>query len=165
MRQPRQRHIPLNIEERQELDRRKSDYEERTGDTGDWGKFLGIITLAGLAALGIYAVAPVARRGTTVWQVKCSQCGVMFPIQAPNPPPWRLAQVACPKCESGLVIDFASQAPDAFPRHEGVSDSAYSVYCHYCEQPVDAASSRVNPHGVEHLKCARCGRAARMRSQ
>lgn len=75
---PRQRHVPLNIHEREELDRYKRDYEEGTGDVGDWGKFLKIVSLAGLAALGVYSVAPAARREPTVWQAKCPRCGVMY---------------------------------------------------------------------------------------
>jgi hypothetical protein len=161
---PRQRHVPLSIYEREELDRRKRDYEEKTGDTGDWGKFLKTVSLAGLAALGVYSVAPAARRGPTVWQVKCSRCAVMFPVRVPNPPPWRLADLSCPKCDSGLVIDFARQAPDVANGNEGSGGGSLDLYCHYCEQPIEASSSKISPRGVEYMECARCGRAARLRS-
>lgn len=161
---PRQRHVPLNIHEREELDRYKRDYEEGTGDVGDWGKFLKIVSLAGLAALGVYSVAPAWQREPTVWQAKCPRCGVMFPIQVPSPPPWRLARVECPKCESGLVIDFAKQAPDMLNKNEDSPGGGLNVYCHYCEQPVPASPLNVNPRRVEYMECARCGRAARLRA-
>ncbi len=164
MPQPRQRHIPLNINERRELDRRKRDYEDRTGDTGDWAKFLGTVTLAGLAALGIYSAAQLTKRGPTIWQVKCQLCGVMFPVRVPDPPPWRLALVGCPKCDEGLVIDFARQTSGESNKHEAGPDSTYIAYCHNCEQPIAMSSSGVSPHAVEYLKCARCDRVARMRS-
>ena len=159
--QPRQRHVPLNTEVRQELDRRKRDYEDKTGDIGDWAKYLTIVSLAGMAALGIYAVAQVAKRGPTVWQVRCTRCGVIFPIQVPNPPPWRLAQVACPKCTGELVLDFTKATAIA---STGQEVGPGSIYCHYCEQPIDSSASKVNPQGIEYLKCARCDRVARMRS-
>lgn len=163
MPQPRQRHIPLNIEQRRELDRRKRDYEHTTGDTGDWGKFLGIVSLAGLAALGVYDVAQVARRGPTLWQVKCPRCGVIFPVQVPSPPPWRLAKVGCLKCDGELVIDFAKPAPGV-KGYDGSPDNVYIAYCHDCAQPIETSFSRVNPQAIEYVKCERCGRVARMRS-
>lgn len=166
MPEPRQRNIPLNINERRELDQRKQDYENRTGDAGDWGKFLGIATLAGLAALGVYAVAQAIKRAPTIWQVWCPHCSTQFPIQVPNPPPWRVTQVMCPTCSTELVIDFArpasslwnGQQPDG---SETVQDS-YSAYCHHCGQPIQLHNSisRVNPSGVEYLRCPICGNVA-----
>lgn len=165
MSQPRQRHIPLSIDERRELDRRKREYEDRTGDTGDWGKFLGIISLAGLAALGIYAMAQATKRAPTVWQVSCSHCGTGFPIQVPNPPPWRLAQVRCPDCSSELVVDFAKSASGVSNGQVVGPDSVYAAYCQVCQQPIKPAFSKVNPRGVEYLECARCGRVSSIRSR
>ena len=165
MTQPRQRHIPLSIDERRVLDRRKREYEDRTGDTGDWGKFLGIISLAGLAALGIYAMAQVTKRAPTVWQVDCSRCGMGFPIQVPNPPPWRLAQVRCPSCSNELVIDFAKSASGVSNGHEAGPDSLYTAHCHVCQQPIKASFSKVNPRGVEYLECAHCGRVPSISSR
>ncbi len=167
MPEPRQRNIPLNINERQELDQRKRDYESRTGDAGDWGKFLGVVTLAGLAALGVYAVARATRREPpTIWQVNCPQCSTVFPIQVPNPPPWRITQVMCPHCNTELVIDLfkpASSLPNGSQSsNSSTEDAAYTAYCHYCKQPIElvGSSSRVNPNGVEYLKCPTCGNAA-----
>jgi len=157
----RQRHIPLNTESREHLDRIKKDYEERTGDVGDWARFLRTVSLAGMAALGIYSVAQLAKRGTNIWQIRCSRCGVIFPVQIPNPPPWRLWQIVCPKCESELVLDF-SKATVITSQTREVGSS--SIYCHYCEQPIDIDAMKVNPRDIEYIKCTRCDRVARMRS-
>jgi len=166
MTEPRQRNIPLNINERQQLDKRKHDYENQTGDAGDWGKFLGIATLAGLAALGVYTVAQAIRREPTVWQVNCPHCTTVFPIQVPNPPPWRVTQVTCPTCDTELVIDFARSASSLQNSHQpnnaDVGDIAYTAYCHFCQQPIEFVHSthRVNPEGVEYLRCPTCGNVA-----
>jgi hypothetical protein len=166
MTEPRQRNIPLGIEERRRLDRHKQDYENGTGDTGDWGKFLGVVTLAGLAALGIYALARVTRREPTVWQVNCPTCLTAFPIQVPNPPPWRVNQVTCPTCHTELVIDFARLASSLQNGHQSnsadVGDTAYTAYCHFCHQPIEFVRSahRVNPRGVEYLRCPTCRNVA-----
>ena len=165
MQEPRQRNIPLNINKRQELDRRKRDYEERTGDRGDWGKFLGVATLAGLAALGIYGVAQVSRRTPTVWQVNCPSCLTKFPIQVPDPPPWRVTQIVCPRCDTELVIDFSRSATSLSNGQSNVGsaeDSVYTVYCHHCQQPHELVHSnfKVNPNGAEYLRCPTCGKGA-----
>ena len=165
MPEPRQRNIPLNINERQQLDQRKQDYENRTGDTGDWGKFLGIATLAGLAALGVYTIAQATKRAPTVWQVHCPHCPTMFPIQVPNPPPWRVTQVACPNCRTELVIDFSltasglsNEQADGLP----MADTIYTAYCHHCQQPLELvhSHSKLNPNGAEYITCPSCGNAA-----
>ena len=162
MPQPRQRHIPLNIDDRRELDRRKKDYEDATGDSGDWGRFLRTVSLAGLASLGIYALSPLARIGPTAWRVDCPRCAVGFPVQVPNPPPGRLAQLRCPNCSGELVIDFASPQP-ATPDGEGSRPDAASVtYCQYCEQPIETSFSQIGPRGIEYLECPRCGRVPRV---
>jgi len=166
MSEPRQRNIPLNINERHELDQRKRDYENRTGDTGDWGKFLGVVTLAGLAALGIYGLAQATRREPTVWQVNCPNCSAVFPIRVPNPPPWRVTQVTCPTCGTELVIDFARLASSLWNGYKSnsadVVDTAYTAYCHFCQQPIELvhSSNRVNPRGAEYLRCPTCGNVA-----
>lgn len=166
MPEPRQRNIPLNINERYQLDKCKQDYENSTGDAGDWGKFLGTVTLAGLAALGIYALAQATRRAPTVWQVRCANCPTVFPIQVPNPPPWRVTQVACPNCSTELVIDFARPASSLRNGHgvgsSDAEDTIYTAYCHYCQQPIELvhSSGRVNPNGVEYLRCPTCGQVA-----
>lgn len=165
MPEPRQRNIPLNINERRQLDKRKQDYQNSTGDAGDWGKFLGIATLAGLAALGVYALAQTTKRAPTVWQVNCPRCSAVFPIQVPNPPPWRVTQVACPNCSTELVIDFARPASSLSNEQSNspsARDTVYTVYCHYCQQPLELlhSNSRVNPNEAEYLRCPSCGNVA-----
>lgn len=106
---PRQRNIPVDKDEGVELERRKQLYESKTGETGDWGKALGILTLGGLAALGIYALAKATQPTPTSWQITCpnNNCGASFPIAAAGSPP-RLAQVTCPHCQTEIVVDFGS---------------------------------------------------------
>ena len=166
MTEPRQRHIPLNINERRELDRHKEAYESQTGDVGDWGSFLSTVTLAGLAALGIYALGRAIKRAPTVWEVQCPRrnCGAIFPIRIPNPPPWRVAQVTCPNCSSEVVIDFA--APTSPPTNgRQVDDYAqaagtYDVYCPHCQQQIEVILSGITYQGVEYLRCPHCGNTA-----
>lgn len=157
----RQRHIPLNMEVRSELDKLKRDYEDKTGDIGDWAKFLKTVSLAGMAALGIYSVSQTAKRGPIMWQVKCARCGVIFLIKVPNPPPWRLAQLACPKCGSELIIDFTKASSIAAQTKEGGTNS---VYCNFCEQPIESISAKINPQGIEYVRCTHCSRIARISS-
>jgi len=164
MQQPRQRHIPLNFEERQELDRRKRDYEDMTGDTGDWGKFLETVTLAGLAALGVYSPARVSRRAPAVWQVSCPGCKMVFPIRVPNPPPWRVAKLGCENCGAELVMDFAEPEPAVSDSYEGGTGSDYAAYCYNCQQPIEASFSEAGRHGVEYLRCPHCNHVPRMSS-
>jgi endogenous inhibitor of DNA gyrase (YacG/DUF329 family) len=167
MKEPRQRNIPLNINERRELDQYKEHYESLTGDTGDWGKFLSIATLAGLAALGIYSLAQATKRSATIWQVNCPNCPTEFPIQVPNPPPWRITQVVCPDCETELVIDFTKPASILLNGQQSNSneagDTVYTAYCPYCDQPIELgnASYGVNPRGAEYLKCPTCNNVAK----
>ena len=111
MPEPRQRNIPLDINERQQLDQRKQDYESRTGDRGDWGKFLGVVTLAGLAALGIYKVAHATKREPTVWQVDCPNCSTVFPIQVPNPPPCFSINIPGASGGRGLLLAVSRPQP------------------------------------------------------
>ena len=161
----RQRHIPLNINDRRELDRRKHDYEDRTGDVGGWGRFLRVVTLAGLAALGVYPVAQAIRRAPTVWLINCTRCNSGFPVQVPNPVPWRLVQAKCPSCNTELVVDFAPATPVVSgERQAGMEDTTPIAVCNICRQPIMAESSRVDPKGIKYLECERCGRVPSIRS-
>jgi hypothetical protein len=160
MREPRQRHIPLNIGDRRELDQRKRDYEDATGDVGDWGKFLRAVSLAGLAALGVYSGARVSRLTATVWQVSCADCRTRFPVRVANPPPWRLANATCPNCSRELVVDFAELGGAVGSGAEDTADSLYTIDCHYCQQPIRSASAGIGARGVAYLECPNCGRAA-----
>jgi hypothetical protein len=106
---PKQRNLPVDKDEGIELERSKQLYEKETGETGDWGKALGILTLGGLAALGIYALAKASKPTENSWQVTCpnTNCGNTFPIATAGPLP-RLAQVTCPYCQTEIVVDFGA---------------------------------------------------------
>lgn len=103
MTDPRQKNVPLTFKERQKLDTAKKLYEERTGDTGDWGKFLVAVTAVGLAALGIYKLVKSSKKRP---RVECAYCGAVFPIAYSGEPP-RVAYVICPECNEELVVDFS----------------------------------------------------------
>ena len=102
MTDPRQKNVPLTFKERQTLDAAKQLYEEKTGDTGDWGKFLLTVTAAGLAALGIHKLVKANKNRP---RVECVYCGAVFPIAYSGELP-RVASITCPKCDKELVVDF-----------------------------------------------------------
>lgn len=161
----RQRHIPLNINDRRELDRWKRDYEDRTGDVGGWGRFLRVVTLAGLTALGVYPMTRAIKRAPTVWQINCTRCGGGFLVQAPSPLPWRLVQAKCPGCNTELVVDFAPvSSAVSGERQAGTEDTSPVAVCHICRQPVMAENSKVDPKGIKYLECEHCGRVPSIRS-
>ena len=160
MSEPRQRHIPLNLEDRKELDQRKQDYEDATGDSGDWGKFLRTVSLAGLAALGVYSGAQVSRATSTVWQAGCPNCATRFPVRVANPPPWRLASSHCPNCNRELVMDFAEPGQAVGSSPENAAEGVYTIDCRYCQQPIRSDSAVIRARGVAYLECPNCGRAA-----
>jgi len=99
----RQRPIPVTGRERESLEEQKKRYEEQTGDTGDWGKFLGTITLLGLAAAGIYGLAKASTRSQQSVDVQCNQCGETF-IMAVSDRSDRAVHTVCPYCGTELVV-------------------------------------------------------------
>ena len=103
----RQRPIPVTSAERDKLDAAKRSYERATGDAGDWGNFLGTITLLGLAAVGVYAVGKAAARSIQSVDVACEGCGGSFLMAVPDGTPRALLTV-CPLCGQEIVIDLAS---------------------------------------------------------
>jgi len=103
MADPRQKNVPLTFKERQRLDAAKKLYEEKTGDAGDWGKFLVGVTAAGLAALGIYKLVTSSKKRP---RVECAYCAAVFPIAYSGELP-RIAYVTCPQCDKEMVVDFS----------------------------------------------------------
>ena len=99
----RQRPIPVTGRERELLEEQKKRYEESTGDTGDWGKFLGTITLLGLAAAGIYSLAKASTRSQQSVDVQCKQCGETF-IMAISDRSDRAVHTVCPYCRTEVVV-------------------------------------------------------------
>lgn len=103
MTERRQRPIPVTTQERAFLEEQKSRYEQRSGDTGDWGKFLGTITLLGLAAAGVYTLAKATARSRQSVDVECTECGEMFVMAVPNRVD-RATYTTCPHCGNELVV-------------------------------------------------------------
>ena len=107
MDRPRQRQIPVTRQERERLDQHKHHYEEATGDRGDWGRFLGTISLMGLAALGVYGLARATRRSTNSVTVDCPSCAESFTVALPQPEP-RVVETVCPRCNAEMVVDIGA---------------------------------------------------------
>ena len=104
---PRQRPIPVTSAERDRLQAAKSRYEQATGDAGDWGKFLGTISLLGLAAAGVYALGKAAARSVQSVDVECYACGRSFLMAVPDGTP-RAVLTVCPHCGREVVADLGS---------------------------------------------------------
>jgi hypothetical protein len=107
MSEPRQRPIPVTRGERDVLDTYKRKYQDRTGETPDWGKFLGTIVLLGLAAAGIYGLARATRRSTQSVDVQCCECQQRFLMAVPSGTD-RAVQTMCPHCNTELVVDLGT---------------------------------------------------------
>lgn len=162
---PGQKNIPVNKQEGAELQRRKELYEQKTGQSGDWGKALGVLTLGGLAALGIYALVKATQPTPTTWQVICpnSACRAIFPVATTGEPP-RLAQVACPQCQTEMVVDFdaAQQGREngvAQPSNLGPG-SVVELNCHHCKQRIRLQFPYGAGPGTAQFRCPLCGNIA-----
>lgn len=107
--EPRQKPISISTVERKQLNEQKRRYEESTGDTSDWGKFLGTISLLGLAALGIYGLAKAIERSHQSVKVRCPSCHRVFPLALSNEA-ISFAHVPCPYCHTDLVVNLGSSA-------------------------------------------------------
>jgi len=105
MTERRQKPIPVTSHEREFLEQQKKQYELISGDTGDWGKFLGTIVLLGLAAAGIYALAQATKRTTQSVDVRCSICGKTFVMAVPTGAN-KVTHVKCPYCQAELVVNL-----------------------------------------------------------
>ena len=104
----RQRPIPVTSREREFLEKQKKLYERNSGNTGDWGQFLGGIVLLGLAAAGIYVLARAVNRTPQSVDVHCSACGTSFVMALPNDAR-RIIHTKCPNCSSELVVNLDSR--------------------------------------------------------
>jgi len=107
MARPRQRPIPVTSAEREKLAAAKSKYEQATGDSGDWGKFLSTISLLGLAAVGIYALGKASARPVQSVDVKCHACHSRFLMAVPDGTP-RAVLTNCTNCGQEVVVDLGS---------------------------------------------------------
>ena len=99
----RQRPIPVTGSERARLEQYKQQYEQNSGQTGDWGDFLSAIALLGLAAAGIYALAQATQQTSQSVNVTCTLCNQTFlmalPVNASS-----VVAVICPHCQRNLVV-------------------------------------------------------------
>ena len=98
----RQKNIGITPREKEKLEEAKRLYEQHTGDRGDWGKFLGVIAVLGLAALGVYKMAQASRKKP---KAVCPMCDGEFSIAYGDDLP-AVAHVTCPHCEAELVVKF-----------------------------------------------------------
>ena len=102
MNEPRQKSIGITPQEKTQLEKAKKLYENTTGDSTDWGKFLAITSALALGALGIYKLTKSHKSNPVV---DCPECGTRFVIAYPgNLPP--VVNVQCPKCSEELVVDL-----------------------------------------------------------
>lgn len=103
----RQKPIPVTSDEREFLNEQKERYETRSGDTGDWGKFLETMALLGLAAAGIYILVKALQVNRRSANVRCSNpgCGKDFTV-ALQPGAAKAILVNCPHCQAELVVQL-----------------------------------------------------------
>ncbi len=107
MSEPRQRPIPVTSQERAVLEQQKRLYEKATGDSGDWGEFLGKIALLGLAAVGVYALAKATQRSPQSVDVDCGSCGGKFVMALPKGAGGAV-YTTCPHCSVELVVPLGT---------------------------------------------------------
>lgn len=98
----RQKSIGVTPREKERLDREKQLYEQHTGTKVDWGQFLGVVAVIGLAALGIRQMVRASRRNPTTI---CPVCNQEFTIAYSDDLP-EVSCVTCPRCRTELVVDF-----------------------------------------------------------
>ena len=100
----RQRPIPVTSQEREKLEVAKEKFEQRTGSTYDWGRFLTATITLGLAAAGIYGMAKVIKSARSSVEVQCPQCSKNFTVALAGESA-NVYQVICPSCETELVVN------------------------------------------------------------
>jgi hypothetical protein len=102
MNEPRQKSIALTPKEKEKLDREKELYEQNIGRRVDWGEFLGVVAVIGLAALGIHEMVRSSRGNpTTICPVCKQQITIAYSGDLPE-----VFHVVCPQCKTELVVDF-----------------------------------------------------------
>ena len=103
----RQRPISITSSDRDVLDSYKRLYEESTGESIDWGKFLGTVALLGLEAAGVYNLVHAKNRSPQSVDVECCECGESFIMAVPRGT-GRAIYTTCPSCGIDLVIDLGN---------------------------------------------------------
>jgi hypothetical protein len=107
MKSGRQKPISVTSQEHDVLENRRRRYQDRTGDAGDWGKFLGDVSLLGLAAVGIYGLVRAVERNSHSARVQCPSCGRVFPVALANERA-TIVQIPCPLCDADLVVNLGA---------------------------------------------------------
>lgn len=107
MNSPRQRPISVTSQEHEALKSQKRLYEDATGDTGDWGKFLRTVTILGLTAIGVHRLTKAIERSKQSVNVKCPNCDGVFALALPGEQT-RFVYVLCPLCDNDLVVDVGA---------------------------------------------------------
>jgi hypothetical protein len=100
MTEPRQKSIGITPQEKATLDTAKRLYEKKTGDQGDWGKFLGAASILALAALGIYKLTKSNRSKPVV---ECPVCMRTFAVACSGNLP-SVVHIQCPECNEEIVV-------------------------------------------------------------
>ncbi|MBT4512858.1 MAG: hypothetical protein HOC20_11700 [Chloroflexi bacterium] len=104
----RQKPISVSTDKWASLNQQKSTYEEQSGDKSDWGSFLETMTLLGLAAAGIYALAKSLDKTSNSVNVQCHYCDKTFAMALPREAT-RAVHVRCLHCGGNLVVDLQSR--------------------------------------------------------
>jgi hypothetical protein len=126
---------------------------------------LGILTLGGLAALGIYALVKATQPTPMTWQVTCpnSNCRANFPVATTGSPP-RLAQVACPNCQTEMVVDFGAAQRRRTYGVDGHAPSSpgliIDLNCHHCQQRIRLQFPSGPAPVAGEFRCPLCGGVA-----
>ena len=116
-------------QEHQTLENHRRHYESVTGDRGDWGKFLGTMSLLGLAAIGIYGFAKAIERSERSVKVECPKCDKVFPMALPSEPV-TIVEVPCPYCDTDLVVNLGSSSVSIENGHKAFAE--WSGRCPSC---------------------------------
>jgi hypothetical protein len=104
----RQRPIPVTSKERTFLEEQKKLYEKKSGDSGDWGQFLGSVAILALAAIGVYTLANAINRTSQSVDVQCLACNKSFVMALPNGI-GSVIHTKCPHCQADLVVNLGNQ--------------------------------------------------------
>ncbi len=152
----RQKPISVTSQEHKTLEDQKRRYVDKTGDKGDWGKFLGTMSLLGLAALGIYGLAKATERSEQSVKVKCSECGRVFPMALADERV-TIAQVPCPYCDTKLVVNLGSIAISTENARKPFAD--WSGRCPNCSEEERIVFIDRPPYRGEQVEvvCRQCG--------
>ena len=152
---PRQRPISVTGHEHQALENQRRQYEDVTGDRGDWGKFLGTMSLLGLAAIGIYGLAKAIERSEQSVKVECSLCHKIFPMALPTEPA-TIVQVPCPYCDIDLVVNLGSSVVSIENGHKPFAE--WSGRCPSCDHEERIVFVSRPPYRGEQIRvvCHQC---------